>query len=356
MGIYHNYHATEKAWKYPAEATPTGIVLDGFSPNLNKGLHVGHLKNLCIAAAIANITKAKPVAMLGAANGVKAGALGKYKEWCALAGYTPEIYLDVDLPAPSAALSEGTGAYAGCKMLGNVVIYKSSGAATYAAHDLSFAEAAKPDFYLTGAEQHPHFVSLGLGGKHLPMGLVLGADAKKMRSTVKQAGEAANGMPAEELISQVAAAVKPTEKPMDLIWNVLAWQFNSAAIGKDTPLDVEGWCKATSPGIYITYTNARVCKALALAPGPDGAQMGLEDAQLCGYASYLGHHWQNAIESKEPCGVAQFALKLAKKLAEVYSKKPIQGGSAGLAYSLHYAAGVLQQCMALLGMKVLEKV
>ena len=71
MGIHHNYHVTKQAWKYPTTVKPSEIVFDGFSPNLNKGLHVGHLKNLCIAAAITNITNAKPVAMLGAANGVK---------------------------------------------------------------------------------------------------------------------------------------------------------------------------------------------------------------------------------------------------------------------------------------------
>jgi arginyl-tRNA synthetase len=331
-------------------------VLDGFSPNLNKELHVGHLKNLCIAAAIANITQAKPVAMLGAANGVMDGALAKYQNWCKLAGYMPAIHLDVELPSPTVPLTDGVGEYAGCKMMGDVVIYKSSGAATYAAHDLSFAETVKPDFYLTGEEQHPHFVSLGLGDKHLPMGLVLGSDAKKMRSTVKQAGETANGMTAEELISQIAAVIKPTENPMDLIWNVLAWQFNSAAVAKSTMLDVNGWCKITSPGIYITYTNAKVCKALTLAGEADAGQMTLEDAQLCGYASYFQYHWQNAIESKEPCHIAQFALKLAKKLAEVYGRKSIQNGEPGFIFALQYATKILQKCMTLLGMRVLEKV
>jgi arginyl-tRNA synthetase len=342
---------------------PTGIIFDGFSPNLNKDLHVGHLKNLCIAAAISNITKAKPVAMLGASNGVVAGALGKYHDWCKLAGYNPAVYFDSELPAPNVPLVDGIGEYAGCKMLlpspywlGNVVVYKSSGKPTYAAHDLSFAELVQPDFYLTGEEQHPHFVSLGLGKKHLSMGLVLGTDSKKMRSTVKQEGEVANGMTADELISQVSASIKPTEHPMDLIWNVLAWQFNSTVVAKNTVLDVKSWCNISSPGIYITYTNAKIRKALSLAGAPDVSGLTLEDAQLCGFVSYFNYYWQKAIEDKEPCYIAQFALKLAKKLSEIYSKKSIQHGEPGFIYSLHYAANALGQCMHLLGMNTMATV
>ena len=320
-------------------------------------MHVGHLKNLCVAAAIANITSAKPVAMLGAANGVKDGALTGYKAWCQLAGYHPEIYYDTGLPAPTVALTDGEDEYAGCKMLDTVVVYKSSGVATYAAHDLSFAELVKPDFYLTGQEQHPHFISLGLGDKHLPMGLVLGTDQKKMRSTVKLDGEQANAMTADELMGAVLAVLKPTtEQPTELAWNVLAWQFNSTSVVKNTVCDVKSWCNISSPGIYISHTNAKIQKALLLAGEADPSQMTPEDVALCGYASYFQFYWQKAIDEKEPCHIAQFILKLAKKLSEVYSKKSIQHGDSGLVYSLQYAGGVLQQGMVLLGMKVLEKV
>lgn len=296
------------------------------------------------------------MAMLGAANGVVEGALAKYKAWCQVAGYSPVMYLDNELPAPTVLLTEGEGGYAGCKMLGSVVIYKSTGAATYAAHDLSFAEVVKPDFYLTGQEQHSHFQSLGVGNKHLSMGLVLGLDKKKMRSTVKLEGENVNLMLADELINETLAVLKPTPHPFDLAWNVLAWQFNSTSVGKDTVCDVKNWCNITSPGIYISHTNAKVSKALSFAIEGDPDVLSLEDAQLCGFASYLQYYWQKAIDQKEPTYIAQFALSLAKKLSEVYGKKSIQHGDAGFVYALHYAVGVLQQCMVLLGMKVLKEV
>lgn len=329
-------------------------MIDGFSPNLNKELHIGHLKNLCIAAALVNIAGMKPVAMLGAANGIKEGALEKYGEWCGKAGYKPAVFLDTELPPPTVELQDGSGEYAGCKLYNGVVVYKSTGAASYAAHDLSFAGLVKPDFYLTGAEQHPHFVSLGLGEKHIPMGLVLGKDAKKMKSTLKQEGETANVMTAAELVSQLEQIVKG-DNP-DLVWNVLAWQFNSASTKKSTMLDVEGWCKITSPGIYVTYTAARISKALKLAQAPDEGQMDAEDIALCGFASYSQYYWQKAIEENEPSHVAQFAMKLAMKLSELYGKKSIKDGSAGFVFALQYAVDALKQCMTLIGMKVLDEV
>jgi arginyl-tRNA synthetase len=63
------------------------------------------------------------------------------------------------------------------------VIRRSDGTPTYAYHDLAFAKMVSPDFYVTGMEQKEHFHTLGLGQKHLPMGLVLdSATGKKLKS------------------------------------------------------------------------------------------------------------------------------------------------------------------------------
>ena len=186
---------------------------------------------------------------------------------------------------------------------------------------------------------------------------MLGADMKKMRSTVKAEGENANAMLIDELIDSVLAILKPTPEPMSLAWNVIAWQFNSTSAGKNTICDINNWCKTTSPGIYISHTNAKISKALGAAKkSPDKDLLDDEDANLCGFASYFQYHWKKAIENKEPCYIAQFALSLAKKLSEIYAKKSIRLGEPGLLYSLQYAVGILQQCMTLLGMKVLPEV
>ena len=357
IGIYHNYFVTETAWDWPRKPKPSNIVLDGFSPNLNKELHIGHLKNLVIASALTNITSASPVAMLGAANGINNGAMEAYKKWCNLANYHPKIYLDIELPAPSENLYDGVSEYAGCKMFNNVVIYKSTGASTYAAHDLSFAKLVAPDFYLTGQEQKEHFSNLGLGTKHLPMGLVLGKDGSKMKSTIKKDGDIANGITAQELIDEISKIIKPTPDPMALIWNVLAWQFNSASVSKNTILDIENWCKITSPGIYISYTFAKIQKALSFAKiMGDKNQLSLDDAKLCGFASYFHYYLNKAIENNEPYYIAQFALSLSKKLSEIYDKKSIKDGTASFIFSVNYSLDILKQCMILLGMNVLKEI
>ena len=367
VGIYHNYHVTPTVWEWPEKAKPSEITLDGFSPNLNKDLHVGHIKNLAIAAALANITKAKPVAMLGVTIGEKEGAYTAFNNWCHISGYQPFILFDRDMKPPTGyTLTPGTGEYEGCKMFNGVVIYRSEGRPTYAAHDLSFVEFCAPDLYLTGYEQHEHFKSLGLGDQHKPMGLVLGKDYKKMRSREKEGAEA-NLVAAEELFEEVSKVIKPSENAVvspQLAWNVLAWQFNSAAVGKNTILDIENWCNVTSPGIYISYTYARIRKALG--PRLFGIEGGknlipfvkftLEDAQLAGYASQYQFYWQKAIKENEPVHIAQFTLRLAKKLSEIYGRVHIREAEKGFLFALQYALNILGFCMNLLSMKVMDEI
>src|SRR5437588_768930 len=50
---FHNYHFTAAHFQLPPFPAPHAetVVLEGFAPNLNKHLHVGHLKNLALANA-----------------------------------------------------------------------------------------------------------------------------------------------------------------------------------------------------------------------------------------------------------------------------------------------------------------
>ncbi len=180
---FHNYHFTAANFKLPplpASASQT-VVLEGFAPNLNKKLHVGHLKNLAAANALARILQpCQPVAMLGASLGVLPGALENLHALFDFVGYHPQIAFDTDLPPGLVPTSPGTGAYAGCEVwhgpLGPVVVKKGNGQPTYAYHELAYAQLVQPDYYITGCEQKEHFAALRLADKHLPMGLVLGMD------------------------------------------------------------------------------------------------------------------------------------------------------------------------------------
>jgi arginyl-tRNA synthetase len=58
----------------------------------------------------------------------------------------------------------------------------------------------------------------------------------------------------------------------------------------------------------------------------------------------------------EPCHIAQFALMLAKKLANAYGKHPIAGGQPGFVYAVNKAMETLGNAMTLLGMYKLTSV
>jgi hypothetical protein len=62
VGPFYNYHFTKERFSWPfAPVEYPSVTLDGFSPNLNKRLHVGHLRNLVLASSLRNILGAKAV-------------------------------------------------------------------------------------------------------------------------------------------------------------------------------------------------------------------------------------------------------------------------------------------------------
>jgi arginyl-tRNA synthetase len=355
VGIYHNYTVTPAGYHWPVEPIKANVVLDGFSPNLNKFLHCGHLKNLAVASALAKITGAKAVAMLGAANGVLAGALDSYKSWCQLAQYNPAVYFDTQLPKPSAPLQPGTGEKAGTMVFigpkgEETVVVKSDGKSTYASHDLAFAEVVGPTHYVVGAEQKEHFQALGLGDKHKPLGLLAGADGKKMSSS---SGEAVT---AAELFAKVLSVLKPTDEPEKLAWNILAFQLNSGSVSGTTKFNPEQWAKPESPGMYVTYTLAKMTSALDGAGEGDASQIDQQDAEILGTAAQLTHYWNKAIAEMEPVHVTTFALLMAKKLANVYGKQTIKGGKPGFVYACKVGTAALAKALELLAMYPLTTV
>jgi hypothetical protein len=349
-GLHHNYHFTAAAHCWPVSIpVPPRPTVDGFSPNLNKSLHAGHLKNLAVAAALCNITEAKPVAMLGASLGIADGAIAELGVWMKLARYKPKVYFDTDLLPDIISLADGTGEYEGCKVHNGVVVYKSDGSPTYAGHDLAFALLVKPDYYLTGFEQKAHFASLGLSSKHLPLGLVLDAIGQKMKSRT-------GGIySAHDLFDALLAGLSPTPEPTKLAWNILAWQFNSSALGSTTKFNLCQWANSASPGVYITYVYARISSAIKRANDlGDGTAMTDADVALFGVAEYYKYYLTKAIEQLQPYHIAQYALVLAKYLTEAYSRRTIVGGPSGFLFALHHALFVLGCCMENLGMYTLD--
>ncbi len=355
VGRYWNYHFTTRFWEWGSEQAFFGhkYVIDGFSPNLNKELHIGHLRNLAVARSLKGIhPNAKMVAMLGAAVGIEPWALEQLDEWYQFTGYLPDMYYDTSLP-DNVDTVDGEGDQAGCKVWmgpkGPVIVTRSDGRHTYAHHDLSFMKLVGPTHYVTGAEQKEHFESLGVGEKHLPMGLVLGADGKKISS--RDGG----AMTAREALTQVADHLEDTPQPEELAWNVVAWNFLKTSRGKNVIFNPEEWTKNDSPGMYISYTYARVGKALESILG-DSTQITDADVRLLGVASYKEYYLARSQELMDASPLANYALELAQVMTQAYHNEKIIGGRPGFQFAMRRAHGFLGLCMNYLGMKQLKEV
>jgi hypothetical protein len=95
---YHNYFFTPERWKWLGTPKTPVCVVDGFSPNLNKTLHVGHLRNLALANSLSKMlgTDSRFVALLGKSLGTLDGAKDSLDKWFNWLNYAPEVYYDTD--------------------------------------------------------------------------------------------------------------------------------------------------------------------------------------------------------------------------------------------------------------------
>lgn len=355
VGIHQNYHFTTESWRWPeAPVNPGEHRIDGFSPNLNKQLHVGHLRNFCVALSLDRMLgdANTPVAMLGASVGMEEEAMDQLFSLFHTHNYQPKVYLDLDLPAPTFDFKPGTKEKEGCLVYGDeeVVVVRSNGKSTYAYHDLAFAQAVSPTHYVTGSEQTEHFKSLGLGKKHLPMGLVLGIDGKKIKS---RSGEA---LLLTEAVQMVVNGLIDTQcDPSKLAWNIICANMLMASRTTNVKFDADAWVNPNSPGMYITYTYVRLVSALQNAQG-DSLAVEEFDVPLLAQCSYFTPAYNKAVVKLDPAPIAHYALELAQVVTYFYHQEKLRGGRAGRIFAMYLAKNILKEAMIMLGMYPLESV
>lgn len=237
--------------------------VDGFSPNLNKNLHVGHLSNLIIANALQKLGIGnKFIAILGdTLDGKvqKEDALKTYYEKCNEFGYNvDEIFYASKMELKNKnLLSDGDGDYLGSKIfdLGDekLVGVKSSGNTTYFYQDVALAEHLNaPTLYLTGFEQDNHFKSLKKlysDINHIGLGLVL-LDGKKMSSSE------GNIIYLQEFVDGLKLQFNDDIK---LVYNIIAGQILKSTLSTNKSIDTKliGNPKL-SLGLYLSYTMAHI--------------------------------------------------------------------------------------------------
>jgi arginyl-tRNA synthetase len=396
-----NYHVTPENWRWgdpPQFDWTTKYVIDGFSPNLNKSLHVGHIRQLALAKSLSRILadfNPKMVAILGCSLGVIKSAITGWEEWTALARYSPKVYHDVVLPQDVICTREPTPDEINNKVIdsnlpddlggdfelpalwdgpnGPVIVKRSDGRPLYAFYDIVFAKEVGPTHYITGIEQKEHFTSLGLGDKHLPMGLVLGSDGKKLKSRTQDAMSAIEALgQITELIAQHAHTQNRTITHVkEIAWNILAWNMLHASRPTNLKFEVEKWVRTESPGMYITYTYARVLSALnynrlesradlnaVLASDGNLYQEGLteEDAKLLGLAEQYVYYHYKAVEQLDPAPLANFAHDLARAISVAYESETIRDGRPAFVKTMAHMLGRLECCMDDLGMYCIDSV
>lgn len=236
--------------------------MDGFSPNLCKKLHLGHLSNLIIAKSLQKLGVSKKfVSILGDTVGGdidKLESLEYFKSICNKFDYKVDDILfasEVKLKDDTLLLC-GTGEYSDTKIFDiegeKIVGIKSTGMTTYFYQDVSLAQKLNsPTLYLTGQEQENHFKTLKKifpHINHIPLGLVL-YNGKKMSTSE------GNVIFLEDLFTQLKEIFDNDE----LVYNILACQILKSTPDGSKSINTEVVSNPKlSPGLYLSYTMAHI--------------------------------------------------------------------------------------------------
>lgn len=360
---FWRYHVSPESWVWPlspVDPQPLDfkpLVIDGFSPNLNKSLHVHHMRQLALANCLSRVIPSAHFVSLLGCEGILKKAQDELQEWFDFLGFHPTLYYDVLMPKDEDIVirHEGEGQYAGAMVWdgpqGPVVVLRSPDEngyrrPTYSFHDLAFAKLVGPDYYITGAEQIEHFQRLGLDHKHLVMGLVVGTDNKKLKS------RSGDGMLAKEALDEILAVMQPVPEPKKIAWNIIAWNMLATGRSQNVKFDAAAWVKPEAPGMYCSYTWARLNSAL----GSDqiccemSYEMTQDDAELAGFSQYRVYHQMKAREGMDPAGLSNYLYDLCRRATKAYHTERIRDGRPGFRYAMSQCLKGIGDCMKTLGM------
>lgn len=287
--------------------------LDGFSPNLNKHLHLGHLSNLVLAKAFQSIGIAQEtIAILGdtlEGQVSKEEALASFRAYCERFAYpvhhlffASEMQLLDTFWLESGGLGgiDYTGEerdYTGTMVFNvggqKIVGMKGDGSTTYFYQDVALAQKLNaPTLYLTGSEQVEHFVALKKmfpDIDHVGLGLVL-LKGMKMSSRnedgTEKTEEEKKAMYAKEVLEMLNELFQDDK----LSYNVLAGYILRADPKSNKNIDGTTLAEPNnSSGLYLSYTTARLKSA------------GVEPLRSDMFSTIaLGYAYAKALHNKAP--------------------------------------------------------
>jgi len=238
--------------------------VDGFSPNLNKHLHVGHMSNFVIAKTFKSMEVGENfISILGdtlEGDVSKIDAFNTYKMYCDMFWFDiSNIFYASEMKYSGNLLKLGEGEYEGTQVFDTgeekLVGVKSNGSTSYFYQDMALADKLNaPTLYLTGHEQNGHFSALKKfypNTNHIGLGLV------KLKT--KMSSREGNVIFFKDLLEDT---VKKFNNDYELAYNVLAGFILKIDPTKDKKIDIELLDNPkNSPGLYLSYTLARLTSA-----------------------------------------------------------------------------------------------
>jgi len=254
--------------------------VDGFSPNLNKHLHVGHMSNFILAKTFQSMgVGEKFISILG--DTLKGevehlDAINMYDTYCDVFNFdVSEVFLASKMKYNGDLLKDGDGEYEGTKIFDTgeekIVGIKSNGSTSYFYQDMSLAEVLKEStLYMTGNEQDGHFSALKKffpKTNHIGLGLVKllveeeveEGDGETKKVVKKMSSRDGNVIYFSDLIEE---CLSQFNNDWDLVYNVLAGFILKIEPRKDKKIDMDMLKNPkNSPGLYLSYTLARLTSA-----------------------------------------------------------------------------------------------
>ncbi len=304
--------------------------MDGFSPNLNKHLHIGHFSNLVLAKSFQSMGVADEyVSILGDTLGgdvSKEDALNKFKEYCEKFNYkVDKIFFASEMKCDESKFIDGTGEYEGTKIVesgeNKVVAIKKDGSTSYFYQDIALASTLNDEtLYLTGYEQVNHFNTLKNifpQVNHIGLGLVKfqasnKMDARDNKQSGKMSTRLGNVIFMSDLMSDLMKEFDGNEK---LCYNIFAGYIlkNHPTSDKVFNMDTIKNPK-NSPGLYLSYTVARLKSA--------GVEM---SGQKDFFKQELQYNFLKSKSTLNPTYLFNALTELCKEINALYSTHHIVG-------------------------------
>jgi arginyl-tRNA synthetase len=283
------------------------MFMDGFSPNMNKKLHVGHLSNLIMAQSLEKMGAVEQtVYMVNNVEGKDELYKAKIFDLMCFFDYHPDYYFYPDEVSYKGNLTVGKGKYEntmGVVIDDNyIVCVKSDGTTSYFFEDLKMADKFGETLYVTGKEQKEHFEALKKvksNIEHLPMGHIT-FDGSKMSSRL------GNVIYTDELFNAFEENFHCNSVEfIEIVKNILIGAILEKNPKTDKNINMKGLLDVKkSCGLYLSYTSARLFNAgMSSTSGQDDFN-----------SSSLKLVWLKSRKTLNPSLFLNALMKLAKKI------------------------------------------